>query len=171
MVVVVESDQILQAQVTGHRGSLRSHTLLHTSITKEDVCAVVEQLKAIPVECRCGIRLSHSETDSIRESLSKGTGGHLNTVRVVGFRMARRKRVKLTESLEVIHREFVAHQMQHNVQQGTCMTIGKHEAIPVNPSRVFRVGRHHPAPQQVSQRRKTHGSARVSRLGVCYNIS
>jgi hypothetical protein len=55
------------------------------SITHEDICVVVEQLKSRLVELGTGVGLSDGKTNSVSKTLAERAGGHLNTLGVVGL--------------------------------------------------------------------------------------
>ena len=117
----------------GKRGSFRGHTFLHTSIAEEHIRPVCEQIKVVLVVRVSGVSLCDRETNGICKSLAEGTGRHLDAVGVVNLWMAGRARVELTESLQVIHRQVVTHEMQHDVLQRTCMAIRENETVAVDP--------------------------------------
>lgn len=90
----------------------------------------------------------------IELTLTKGTSGHLDTVRDTVFRVTRGDGTDLSELLQVVHLDVVARQMEHDVLQSATassailittvrgkgdarMTVGKDESISVEPFGVF----------------------------------
>lgn len=101
MVVVVDHDEVAELQVASHRCSLRGDTLHSAAITEEGVCVVVEQLIAGLVEDSGRVPLSNGETNSVGETLTKGTSGDLDTGGVVGLRVTGSDRVNLLRSSDM----------------------------------------------------------------------
>jgi len=89
VVVVVNHNKVTELQVTGSRGSLAGNSLHSTTITEESVGVVGADIETGLVENGSSVCLSNSETDSIGETLTKGTGGNLDTGGVVGLRVTR----------------------------------------------------------------------------------
>jgi hypothetical protein len=85
VVVVVDTDQLSELQVTSLGSGLRGNTLHSTSISEETVGVVVEELETGLVEAGGEVSLSHGKTDGIGETLSKRTSGDLNTGGVVSL--------------------------------------------------------------------------------------
>lgn len=87
MVVIVESDQVAELQVTSSGSSLRGNTLHSTAITEESVSVVVEEIIAGLVEDTSHVLLSDSKTDGVGETLAKRASGDLNSGSLVGLGM------------------------------------------------------------------------------------
>ena len=66
--------------------------------------------------------LCNSETDSIREPLSKWASSDFNAISVVSFRMTGSQRVDLAKVLKVFNSELVAEKDKHNVLKSA--TVG-----------------------------------------------
>ncbi len=98
MVVVVDADEVAELQVASSTGSLAGHTLHSTAIAEEDVCMVVEEVKARLVEQGARVSLCNGKSYSVREALTKRASGHLDTGRVVGFGVAGGDAVDLLQS-------------------------------------------------------------------------
>lgn len=95
MVVIVESNEVTELQVTSGTGSFASNTLHSTAITEDGVCVVVEKVITGLVEDGGSVSLSDGETNGVGETLTKRAGGDLNTGGVVGFRVTRGLAVEL----------------------------------------------------------------------------
>lgn len=141
MVVVVDGNQVAELQVTGHGGGLTGNTLHSTAITEEAVGVVVEKLEIGLVEDTTGVSLGNGQTNSVGETLTEGTGGHLNTGGVMGLGVAGGDAVELlgkistrlflgmefwktyTESLKVIQSELVTEEVEQRVLQQAAVAV------------------------------------------------
>ena len=92
-VVIVDRNQVAELQVTGEGSSLRGDTLHVASISHEDVCVVIDELKTWLVELGTGLALSNGKSNSIGKTLSKWAGGDLDTRGIVGLWVAWGSRV------------------------------------------------------------------------------
>lgn len=142
MVVVVESDQVAELEVTGGGGSLGGNTLHGAAITEEAVGVVVDKLVAGLVEGGSGVTLSHGETDGVGETLAERTSGDLNAGGVVGLGVAGGDAVDLTEVLQVVEGELIAEEVEQGVLQHTTVAVGEDEAVTVEPLGVLGVEPH-----------------------------
>ena len=142
VVVVVESDQVAELEVTSSGGGLRGNTLHGAAITEEAVGVVVDKLVAGLVEGGSGLTLSHGETDGVGETLTERASGDLNAGGVVGLGVTRGLAVNLTEVLEVVHGEVIAEQVEQGVLQNAAMAVGEDEAVAVEPLGVLGVEPH-----------------------------
>ena len=79
------------------------------------VSVVVDEVETVLVEGRSQVGLSNGQTNGIGETLAEGAGGNLDTISVTGLRMPRSQGVNLTELLEIIHGELVAHEVEEDV--------------------------------------------------------
>lgn len=85
MVVIVDSNEVAQLQVTSHGGSLTGNTLHGAAITEEGVSVVVEKIIAGLVEDTSRVSLGNGQADGVGETLAKRSSGDLNTGGVVGL--------------------------------------------------------------------------------------
>lgn len=99
VVVIVDSDEVAQLQVTGHGGGLTGDTLHSAAITEEGVGVVVEELEAGLVVDTSGVSLSNGQTNSVGETLAQRTSGDLNSGSVVSLRVTGGDAVELLEQL------------------------------------------------------------------------
>lgn len=141
MVVVIDSNEVAQLQVTSHGGGLTGDTLHGAAIAEEGVGVVVEELVAGLVEDTSGVSLGNGQTDGVGETLAKGTSGDLDTGSVVGLGVTGGRAVELlssklvrclsnltqhgtyTEVLQVVHREGVAEQVQQSILQHATVAV------------------------------------------------
>jgi hypothetical protein len=103
----------------GERAGLGSDTLLETSISEETVGVVVEDLETVLVVNGTHVGLGDSETDSVSDTLTEGTGSDLNTVSDTNLGVTGGDGVDLSEVLEVIHGELVATEVEQDVLEDT----------------------------------------------------
>ncbi len=89
VIVVVDGNQIAELQMSGQARRLAGNTFHGTTISKEAVRMVGDQVKAGLVELGRGVGLTDGQTDRVRETLSQWTGRHFDTGRVVRLGMAR----------------------------------------------------------------------------------
>lgn len=101
VVVIVDSDQVAKLKVTSHRGSLRGNTFHNTTITKEHVGVVVEQVEARLVEDSTRVGLGHSQTDSVSETLTKRSSGDLNSGGVVSLGVTGSNAANLLQDMDI----------------------------------------------------------------------
>lgn len=85
VVVIVDSDEVAQLQVTGHGGGLTGDTLHSAAIAEEGVGIVVEELEAGLVVDTGGVSLSNGQTNSVGETLAQRTSGDLNSGSIVSL--------------------------------------------------------------------------------------
>merc|ERR1719297_620949 len=77
----------------------------------------------------------------------------------------------LPELLDVFHRYTrVTCQVQQSILQHASMARGQDEAVPIDPVRICRIVVHFLRKQDISNRSLSHGSARVSTLGLVDGI-
>ena len=78
----------------GHRRSLMTDPLHQAAITADHISVVVNQIRT-----KLGRKdtFSQSHTESRRYSLTQGTSGGFNSVRLIYLRVARRNRLPLTK--------------------------------------------------------------------------
>lgn len=79
-VVIVDSNEVAEFQVSSERRGFGRNTLLETAITEEDVGVVVHEVKAVFVEGRAHVSLTNGKTDGVGDTLTEGTGGDLNAL-------------------------------------------------------------------------------------------
>lgn len=168
MVVIVDSNEVAQLQVTSHGGSLTGNTLHGTAITEEGVSVVVKKIIAGLVEDTSRVSLGNGQTDGVRETLTKRSSGDLNTGGVVGLGVTGSDAVELlgesagtfhleinrayTEGLEVIQGQLVAEEVQQSVLQHAAV------AVPIRSSSVWTIS------SETGSRQGTYERTKRSRL-------
>lgn len=165
MIVIVDSNQVAELQVTSGGSRFTGNALHGAAIAEECVGVVVDQLKAGLVEDASGVCLRNSETHGVCEALTKRSGGHFNTRCVVRLWVTWSLAVDLAESLEVVDGEVVAEEVQQSVLEHASMAVGKDEAVTVEPLWVLWVEGHELVEQDVGHWGHSHGRTRVARVG------
>lgn len=87
---------------------------IHRSRT---ISVVVDQIETLLVVQGSEMSLGYSQTNAIRETLTQGTSGNLDTIGMTRFWVTRGQRTNLTEVLQVVKGEFVAAKMEQNILQ------------------------------------------------------
>src|SRR5690554_7935970 len=105
--------------------------LHETSITQECVGIVIDNRKFRFIELCCQDLLCSGHTDSVRKTLSKGTGGGLDTGGDRVLRVTGGLRVKLPEILELLKWQLIPAQVQQRIDKHGSVTVGQYESIPV----------------------------------------
>ena len=170
VVVVVEADQLTQAQGTGEGASLVGDTLHQAAIAQEDIGMVIDDGMAGLVELAGEDLLRQGHAHAIGDALTQGTGGGLDAGGVPILGVARRLGVELAEGLEVLDAEVVPGEVQQGVDQHGAVPVGEHEAITVGPSGVGRIMAQVVVPQDLGDVSHAHGGTRMSGLGLLDRI-
>ncbi|MNQ60098.1 hypothetical protein D3C85_743670 [compost metagenome] len=169
-VVVVEGDQLAQAQGTGQRADFMADAFHHAAVAEEGVGEVVDDGVARTVELRAQHLLGDGETDRVGNALAQRASGGLDARGVAVFRVARGAAVQLAELLEVVDAQVVTGQVQQRVDQHRAVAVGQHEAVAVGPLRVLRVVLEEIAPQHFGDVRHAHGCTGMAAVGFLHGI-
>ncbi len=169
-IVIVEGDQLVQAQRAGQRADFVADAFHHAAVAEEHVGVVIDDVVAGAVELRRHDLLGHGETDSVGQALAQWPGGGLDTGGVAELRVARGLAVQLAEVLQVVDGQVVAGQVQQRVDQHRAVAVGQHEAIAVGPLRVGRTVLQVVAPEHFGDVRHAHGGTRVAAVGFLHGI-
>ena len=169
-VVVVEGDQLVQAQGAGQRGDLMGNAFHHAAVAEEGVGVVVDHRVAVAVELGGQDLLRQRHAHRIGDALAERTGGGLDAGGVAVLRVARGARVELAEVLQVLDAEVVPGEVQQGVDQHRAVAVGQHEAVAVGPLRVARVVLHVVAPEDLGDIGHAHRGARVAAVGFLHGI-
>ncbi len=87
MIVIIDGNEIAELQMASKTGSFASNSFHGTSISKEHVSVVIDQVKVWLVEDSSGVSLRDSETDCVGEALAEWTCGHFDAFSIMGFGM------------------------------------------------------------------------------------
>ncbi|MND93572.1 hypothetical protein D3C80_857610 [compost metagenome] len=169
-VVIVEGDQLAQAQGTGQGSDFVGNAFHHAAITQEHIGVVVDDVVARTVELRRHDFFSQGKTHGVGQALAQWTGGGFYARGVAEFRVARGAAVQLTELLEVIDRQVVAGQVQQRVDQHRAVAVGQHEAVTVGERWIARVVLEVVTPKYFGDIRHTHWGTGMAAVGFLHGI-
>mmetsp|Transcript_13216 Transcript_13216/g.27334 ORF Transcript_13216/g.27334 Transcript_13216/m.27334 type:complete len:530 (+) Transcript_13216:643-2232(+) len=166
---VVQDNKVVKLLVSGKSSGFGGDTLLEATISGKSVDVVVEDLVFIGVVDGGSHLFGGGHTNSVGDTLSKRTGGALNSGGVVlrrrEFRVTRGHGVVLTEVLDFFHWKVKSGNVQPGVKEHGSVSGGKDESVTVDPLRVSSVVLHLGSVKGSSNfggsKRKTH----VSRVG------
>mmetsp|Transcript_7983 Transcript_7983/g.17171 ORF Transcript_7983/g.17171 Transcript_7983/m.17171 type:complete len:342 (-) Transcript_7983:24-1049(-) len=166
---IVQDNKVIKFLVGGKSSSFGGNTLLEATISGKSVDVVVKDLVVVSVVGGGSHLFGSGHTDSVGNTLSKRTGGALNSRSVVlrtrEFRVTRGHGVMLTEVLDFFHRKIKSGEVQPRVKEHGSVSGRKDESITVDPCRVSSVVLHLGSVKTGSNfggsKRKTH----VSRVG------
>ena len=166
LIGIVDPAEVAQHEMPGDRGRFVADAFHHVAIAADDVDVVVDDLEAGLVEIAGQPALAHRHPDGHAATLAERAGRGFDAGSDVMFRMTRTFAVELAKRLDVIERHggpveqlvrgvdgFHARQMQRRIQQHRRVSVGQDEAVPVEPSRVFRIGAKDIPPERVDHRR------------------
>ena len=169
-VVIVEGNQLAQAQGTGQGSDFVGNAFHHAAITQENVGVVVNDVVPWTVELRRHDFFSQGKTHGVGQALAQWTGGGLDARGVTEFRVTRGAAVQLAELLQVVDRQVVAGQVQQRVDQHRAVTVGQHEAVTVGERWIARVVLEVVAPKHFGDIRHTHGGTGMAAVGFLHGI-
>ncbi|CAB4620630.1 unannotated protein [freshwater metagenome] len=167
VVVVVDGNELAEAQMSGHRSGFVTQTLFEITVATDHVGVMVEQLRA---ETGPEPMLGHRHSDGVRKSLTQRPGRDFDTCGVMGLGMTGSERTPLPEFLDVIESEAESRQVQHRILENRCVSAGEHESIPIRPLRIGSVVTHDPGVQGVSEGSERHGRSGVPRIGLLGSV-
>ena len=169
-VVVVEVDELAQAQGARQRRRLGGDPLLQVSVGDEGVGEVVDELVVRPVVVGGEPPLGHGQANPIGEPLAQGPRGRLHAGGEVVLRVAGGLAPPLAEGLELLQGHVVAGEVEQGVQERRRVPRGEDEPVPVGPVGVARVVLEEPVPQHVGHGGGAHGRSRVAGVGLLDGI-
>ena len=169
-VVVVQNDQLAQAEVSGERTSLGRDALHEIPVAGQHVGEVIDDGMTAPVVPgrQMGFRDGHAH--GAADPLPQGARRHLHAGRAAIFRVAGRPAPPLPERPDIVEAEIVAGQEKHGVQQHGTVPGREHHPVPVRPLRVGRVVSKVSRPERVGDRRRPHGQAGMPRLCTLHGV-
>ena len=170
VVVVVEQDQLAQAQRARQGRSLGGDALHHAAVAADGVGVVIDDRESRAVELGRQVRLGHRKAHGVGHALAQRAGGRLHAHGVAVLGVAGRPGAPLAERLEVIHRQAVAIQVQQRVQQRGRMARGEHEAVAVGPLGVARAVAHLLLPQGIGHGGHAHRRAGMAGVRLLHGV-
>src|SRR5436190_5268608 len=116
-VVVVETDELPESEVTGEGRGLVRDPFHHVAVTADEVRAVIDDFVAGLVVDRREVRFGERHSDCVRYALAEGTGCSFHSRCVTILRVTWRATPPLPELLEIVEGETVAGEIEARVQQ------------------------------------------------------
>ena len=165
-VVVVDPDQLAEAEVAGERSGLARDSLLHVAVAGDEERVVVDDLLRRPVERRREVGFGEREADGVADALAERSGRDLDPDGVAELGVPGRPALPLPELLDVVEAEVVAGEVQAGVLEHAGVAGAEDEAVATGPVRVDRVVVHDPRVEGVAERGETHRGARVAGVGL-----
>ena len=159
VVVVVDGDELAEAEVAGERCGLVRHAFHEAAVAGDHERVVVDGTGA---EALAEDALGERHADRVGEALPERAGGDLDACGVPGLGMTWRGGTPLAEGLDVVELEAVAGEVEHRVLEDRRVPVGEHEPVAVGPVRIGGIVLHHPAVEHVCQRGEGHGGALVA---------
>jgi len=169
-VVVVDVDELAQAEVAGDRCRLGGHPLHQVSVRADGEDAMVDDHVVRTVVALGEEAFGDRHPHPVGEALAERAGRRLHARREVALRMAGRERAPLAEALELLHGQVVAGQVQDGVLEDAGVPGGEHEAVAVRPLRVGGVVAQKLAVDQVGHRSQRHRRARVAGVRLLHRV-
>ena len=170
-VVVVEDDELAQAEMAGQRGGLGGHALHEVAVAGDGVGVVVDDGRE-PASLKVAAR--NASAMAMPTALPKPCPSGPVVVSTPGaspiLGMARRAAAELAEVLEVVEGEAVAGEVQQRVEQHAAVAGGEDEAVAVGPVGMGGVVLEVPGPEHVRHGRHAHRHARMARVGLLHGV-
>ena len=141
VVVVVEVDEIAEAEVAGERRRLLADPLLEIAVGADAVDVVLDRAEhLIAGEARGHHLRGERHADAVRQPLPQRAGGHFDAAGVAVLRMSGGARAPLPEVLQLVHRHVgIAGEVEQRVEQHRRVAGREHEAVAVLPVRIRRI--------------------------------
>src|ERR1700733_6576614 len=101
-VVIVKSNELAKLQMSGQRSSLAGNSFLHTSIAHDYIGVMVNNISTLFIESRGQKLLGDGHPNSIRKTLPKRSGCHLDARCITAFGMTGSLTPELPKLLQII---------------------------------------------------------------------
>ena len=159
LVVVVQIDELAEAQSAGEGGRLGRDALHEVAVADDAVHVVVHDLVAGPVEVLGQDAFGDGHADAHGEAGAERSGRELDAWGETVFRVSRRLALPLAEALQLFHWQVVSGQREEAVQEHGRVARGEHESVAVGPARVGGIVTQKASPERVGDGRRAHGRA------------
>ncbi len=169
-IVVVEHDQLAEAECPRERAGLVRDALHEAAVAAKRIGVVVDDVVARSIECGGKDSLRECHADRIGEALAERPGRRLDARRAAVFGMPGRLRMQLAKAPQLVHRQVVAGEMQQRVKQHGAMTVREHEAVAVRPFRIGRVMAQMAVPERQRDLGHAHRHARMPGVRLLHGI-
>ncbi|MCG3120608.1 MAG: hypothetical protein ALAOOOJD_03376 [bacterium] len=114
-IVVVNPNQIIQAEVAGERGRFAGNALHHATIAGNRKNFVIDYVVAGPIEIIREPFFRNGHADAVRHALTERTGGGFHAGRQTIFRMTGAFAMQLAKVHDVVERNVVTRYVQNAV--------------------------------------------------------
>ena len=165
-VVVVQHDQLRQAQRAGQRTGFVRNAFHQAAVADEGVSIVIDHVQAGLVEFGGQQFFGQRHAHGVGEALTQRAGGGFDARRDVDFRMARGLGMQLAELFQIFHRQVVACEVQQRILQHRTVAVRQHEAVAIGPFRICRIMAIVAGPQSDSDIGHSHRHAWVAGIGL-----
>ena len=170
VVVVVQIDQLAQAQVAGQGGRLGGDPLHEVAVADDRVHMMPDHLVLRTVERRRQEGLGDGHAHAVGEALPKRTGGDFDAGSVTTLGVPGRPAAPLAEVLDVVQGEIVARHVQQRVEQHGAVARAQDEAVAIGPVRVGRIVAQMPRPEDVGHGGRPQRHAGMTGLGLLHGL-
>ena len=162
VIVIVEKDELAEAQMAGERGGFLADAFHEVAVSADAIGIVIDKGVAGFVEAGGEPRFGYGKTDGISEALAERAGGNFNTDGMAAFGMAGSFATPLTEMFQLIERQIVTSEVQQAIEEHGAVASRKHKAVAIKPSRIFGVELQVFGPERICHCGSTHGHAGVA---------
>ncbi len=169
-VVVVEDDELAEAEGAGQRCGLMRDAFHHVAVAAEDVGVVIDDVVGVAVVDGGEVLLCRGDADSHAEALTERAGGDLDAGGLAVLGVAGGVRSPLAELLELLHGKVVTGEVQRAVEQRGGVAVRQDEAVAVDPLGVRGIVLHQLVVQQIGDGGAAEGRAGVAGLGFFNSI-
>ena len=169
-VVVVDRDQLIEVPDAGKRADFVADAFHEAAVAQEHIRAVVDDGEALAVEFRAEELFGERHADAVRDALAERTRRRFDARSHMHLGVARGFAAELTESLEVVHREVIARQMQKRVLQHRAVAVRENEAVAAEPLRISGIEAQMARPERRGDICHAHRHAGVAGLGFLNSI-
>ena len=169
-VVVVHADELAQLLHAGERGHLVRDALHHAAVAEKHVGVMIDDVVAGAVEGGAKRALRQRHAHGIGNTLAQRPGGGFDPEVQFALRVAGGLGAELAKILDLVHRQGIAREMQHRIQQHGRVAVRQHESVAVPPVRIARIELKHVAPQHLGDVGHPHGRARMARIGLLDSV-
>ena len=162
VVVVVERDQLAEAQRPRQRAGLVRYAFHEAAVAEKDPRPVVDDHVPRSVETRGQHPLRDRHSHRIRDSLSQGSGGGLHTGRIAVLGVARSHRAELAEARDLVQRQRMAAEVEQRIEEHRSVPVRDHESVAIRPGRIGGIMLQVVVPQHLGDVGHSHRHPRVA---------
>ena len=164
-VVVVEDDELAEAEGSGERGGLVRDAFHQVAVAAENVGVVVDDVVGVAVVDGGEVLLCRGDADGHGEALTEWAGGDFDAWGLAVLGVAGGVRAPLAELLQLSHGQVVAGEVQRTVEQRGGVAVREDEAIAVDPLGVGGIVLHELVVEQIGDGGAAEGCAGVAGVG------